>query len=135
MDSNTFSGCETPNTKNHTQTAITQQYLIKSQTKHQNLPQNILFTLIRSRKSHLFLTFNFRPLWCPYMGQENFSEPQALSTTNTFHIYHNKILKLYVILLCGLQHICVHVIKKSNFDFQPTKKPAMKVTTATIHHI
>ncbi len=53
---NTFFGYESQNLKNSTQTAITQQCLVWfTQTKHQNLPLSIHFTLLDSSKVQKFL--------------------------------------------------------------------------------
>ncbi len=53
MLDNTFCVWNSPNPKNHTQTAITQQWIVRfTQTKHQNLPLNILFTLMDSNNVH-----------------------------------------------------------------------------------
>ncbi len=46
---NTFLASESPNPKNSTWTAITQQWIVQfTQTKQQNLPLNILFSLLDS---------------------------------------------------------------------------------------
>ncbi len=76
---NTFLASKSPNPKNHTQTAILQQWIVQfTQTKHQNLSVSILLTLVDSKnvqnikkkiqKSfdkiqffHFFQTFDFRP--------------------------------------------------------------------------
>ena len=49
MADNTFCASKSLNPKNHSQTAITQQWIVQfTQTKYQNLPLNILFTLLDS---------------------------------------------------------------------------------------
>ncbi len=59
---NTFHASKSPNCKNYTQTAITQQWMIQfTQTKHKNLPLNILCTLLTpivSKKSKKIIIIN-----------------------------------------------------------------------------
>ncbi len=139
MADNTFCASKSLNSNNCGWTTITQQWIVWfTQTEHQNLPLNILFTLLDSSnviwKNTIFLLFsNFwlqKLQWCPYMGQEKFFEylrhhlqpiPSTITTI--------KILIICAILLCSVQHI---LIKKTKITFWPltNKKLATNVTIA-----
>ncbi len=96
---------------------ITQQYIVQfTQTKYQNLPLSILFTLLDSNKAQkifkknpLFSNFWLGILMVPIHGQENFSNTLGI-------IYHQytftgiKILKLCTILLCSTQGYLIQEI-------------------------
>ncbi len=154
MADNTFCASKSLNSNNCGWTTITQQWIVWfTQTEHQNLPLNILFTLLDSSnviwKNTIFLLFsNFwlqKLQWCPYMGQEKFFEylrhhlqpiPSTITTI--------KILIICAILLCSVQHILIkknknHILtfdqqKTSNKCYHSKQSPILKFRPSNCLH-
>ncbi len=137
---NTCCASNSPNPKNHSQTAITQQWIVWfTQTKHQNLPLNIPFTLLDSSNVQKILKRinkeSFEKSQFFHFFKLLTSDPNGACTWDRKifqHLGHHlplipstitriKILILYTILLCSTQHMLIQKTKKSHFDFWPTK--------------
>ncbi len=133
--------------KNHSQIAITQQWIARfTQTKHQNLPLNILFTLLdfsniqKIWKNHLkkvnfslFSNFWLQTPMVPVHGTGNFFQYLGYHLPPIpFTITRIKIFILCTILLCSVQHILIQITKNHILTFN-RQKLATNITIASNH--
>ncbi len=153
---NTYLASESPNPKNCTQTAKTQQWIVWfTQTKYHNLPLSILFTLLDSNNAQniwkkiiwkhsnslLFSDFQIQSPMVPIHETGNFVQclvhPPIPSTKTTI-----KIWILYTILLCSTKHILIQKItwmtfnqeKTSNKCYHSYQSPILKFSPSDCLH-